>query len=122
MALTRKVEENALVLMDGLETVLSIQENLEGQTVSFKLSGKLRSDTAHDFMDELFAIVPLGMNLDIDLEEVEYISSTCQQVLLSVQQKIDELGKSALLISKLNDKIREDFDSTGFSQLLDIAD
>ena len=122
MALTRKVEENTLVLMDGSETILSIQENLEGQTVCFKLSGKLRSDTAHDFMDELFAIVPLGMNLDIDLEEVEYISSTCQQVLLSVQQKIDELGKSALLISKLNDRIREDFDSTGFSQLLDIAD
>lgn len=122
MALKRKVEENTLYLLDDSETILSIQENLDGQTVSFKLSGKLRSDTAHDFMDELFAIIPLGMNLDIDLEEVEYISSTCQQVLLSAQQKIDELGKSGLLISKLNGRIREDFDSTGFSQLLDIAE
>lgn len=122
MALTRNVEGDTLLLMDGAETVLSIQEAVEGQTVSFKLAGMLRSDTAHDFMDELFAITALGMALDLDLTGVTYISSTCQQVLLSVQQKIDELGKGALRISKLNGKIKEEFDSTGFSQLLDIAE
>jgi len=122
MALTRKIEGDILLLMDGAETVLSIQEGVDGDTVGFKLTGMLRSDTAHDFMDELFAVTALGLKLDLDLAGVTYISSTCQQVLLSVQQKIDERGKGGLLISKLNSKIREEFDSTGFSQLLDIAE
>lgn len=122
MSIQRKVENDTLHLFDGSTEILSIAESVEGNKVLIKLSGMLRSDTAHDFQDELIALTMLNMNMILDMSKVEYISSTCQQVLLAVQQKMDELGKGSLLITNMTPKLKAEFDSVGFSQLLDIAE
>lgn len=122
MAVQRKVENDTLCLYEDSTEILSIMESAEGNDVLLKLSGMLRSDVAHDFQDELVALATLHMNLILDMADITYISSTCQQVLLAVQQKIDELGQSSMRIKNMPANLKTEFDNTGFSQLLDIEE
>lgn len=120
MSIQRKVENGTLYFFDNGAEILSIAGSVDKNKVLITLSGMLRSDAAHDFGDELIAFTTLNMDLTLDLSKVTYISSTCQQVLLAVQQKMDELGKGSLLLTNMPPKLKAEFDSVGFSQLLDI--
>lgn len=122
MAIQRKVENDTLYLLDNGTEVLSIEESVDGNNALIKLAGMMRSDTAHDLQDELVAFITMDMALTLDMSKLTYISSTCQQVLLAVQQKMDELGKGSLLLTKMPPKLKAEFDSVGFSHLLDIED
>lgn len=118
MAIQRKVAGDTLYLMDGTEEVLSITETVENSQVLIKLRGTLRSDAEHELLDEMVMLTTLGMNLTVDVSEVRYISAACQQVLLTIQQKMDELGRGSLLLTKLPPEIMKEFEKTGLSELL----
>ncbi len=122
MALKRVVTDDRINLMEDDKCILSVTERIEDGKVAIKLEGGMRSDTEHELLDELVAFSTLGLNIEINMSGVEYISAAAQQVLLAVQQKMDELGRGSMSILGLTPVLREEFEKTGLSELLLIED
>ena len=116
--LTRKIEGDSIVFLNGTTHVLTIREEEKENGVLMTLQGELRSDVAHELMDELTALATVGVNVVLDFAEVTFITSTILDVLLTVQQTMDTIGKGSLLLRKIPDKIFEQFEKTGVSELL----
>ena len=122
MGLHREMKQQTLVLYDGGQEILSILEQREEEGgVTMTLTGSMRSDTAHDLLDELTAFVTLGLPLTMDLSGVDYLSAACMQALLAVQQKIDERG-GRLLLRNLPQKVMQELKKSGMSELLMIEE
>ena len=121
MGLHREMKQQTLVLYDGGQEILSILEQQEDGGVTMTLTGSMRSDTAHDLMDELTAFVTLGLLLTLDLSGVDYLSAACMPALLAVQQKIDERG-GRLLLRSLPQKVMQELKKSGMSELLMIEE
>lgn len=114
----RKIENDSIVFTDGSSTFLTIQEEETEDAIQLEIVGELRSDIAHDLLDELIALATVGANIRINFEKVSYITPTIQHVFLRVQQKMDSLGKGTLTLRKLPQTIYQEFEATGTSELL----
>ena len=121
MGLHREMKQQTLVLYDGGQEILSILEQQEDGGVTMTLTGSMRSDTAHDLMDELTAFVTLGLLLTLDLSGGDDLSAACMQALRAVQQKIDERG-GRLLLRSLPQKVMQELKKSGMSELLMIEE
>lgn len=122
MSLRRVIEQDTLRLLDGDQEILSMEEQAEEDRVKITLRGALRSDTVFDFQDELVGLAILGMSLVLDFSGVTYLSTSCQQALILVQQKLDAAGKGTLLLTGLPQEIYGEFEKTGASELLMIEE
>lgn len=122
MSLTREMEGESLVLKKEDQIILTLTEQQTDNTVTVILDGSLKSETVHDFQDELMALILYGIDIVLDFEKVTYLSSACAQVLLNVQMKADDLGKGSIRMCKMPSVIMDDLDSTGLSDLLWIED
>ena len=122
--LTRKMVDDTLCLMDGEEQVFSMQETQEngGQAVSVVVAGSLRTDSEHDFGDELMALAGFGLDIQLSLEGVTHISSGAMRALLDVQKRLDALGQGSLTIKKVPEAVLKDLESTGITELLMIEE
>ena len=118
MSLRRVIEQDTLRLLDGDQDILSMEEQAEEDRVKITLRGMLRSDTVFDFQDELEGLAILGMSLVLDFSGVTYLSTSCQQALILVQQKLDTAGKGTLLLTGLPQEIYGELEKTGASELL----
>lgn len=116
--LNRKLEESAIVFYNGMERILSIKEEETENGVLMTLQGELRSEVAHELLDELTALATVGMNIILDFEGVVFITSTILDVLLTAQQTMDSMGKGAMLLRKIQPDILSQFERTGTSELL----
>lgn len=114
----RKIEDDSIVFADGSSNFLTIQEKETEEAIQLFIAGELRSDVAHDLLDELIALATVGANVSIDLEKVSYITPTIQHVFLRVQQKMDSMGKGTLTLRKIPQTIYKEFEATGTSELL----
>ena len=122
MSLTRVMEGSSLILKKDNEIILSLTEQQEENTVTVLVDGSLKSETVHDFQDELMALILYGMDLVLDFSKVTYLSSAAAKVLLNVQMKADDLEKGSLKICHVPSAILDEMDSTGLSDLLWIED
>ena len=120
MGVCRVVENDTLRLIEGTETVLSIQESLDGNVVSVKLEGKLRSDLVLDFQDEMCALATLGFDIVLDCANVQYLSATFQRSFIVIQQKLDAVGKGSMVLNRVPKEIYEEFEQSGMIDLLQI--
>lgn len=116
----RRIEGDTIHLMDGALTVLSMEEIMEPGKALVRFSGNLCSDTVHDVKDELMAMTMMGVEITLDLQQVQSICAACQHVFLQIQQKIDERGKGRLILTKLPDAIFTQLDEVGLTSLLEI--
>ena len=116
--LTRKLEGAAIVFYNGANKVLSILEEEIENGVLLTLQGELRSDAAHELLDELTALATVGVNVVLDFEGVTFITSTILDALLTAQQTMDSMGKGTMLLRKLPQDIYYQFEKTGTSELL----
>ena len=99
-----------------MEITKSINEN----TVTLVLAGRLDTVTSTQLSNELGTVFEGGtVNLVFDFTALQYISSAGLRVLLSAQKKINALG-TAMKITGANATIKEIFDITGFSGIIDI--
>lgn len=122
MALQRKMIGDKLCFFDGQKEILSLKETVQEDCVLIEINGSLRSDTEHDFQDELLALTVVGMKMLVNFKGVEYISAGCQNVLLMVEQKIEEMDQGGLVLTAVSPKIKEEFEKTGLSELLYFED
>lgn len=99
---------------------MEITKNLNGNTTTLALSGRLDTVTSTQLSNELGQVFEGGpVNLVFDFTSLEYISSAGLRVLLTAQKKINALG-TEMKITGVNDTVREIFDITGFSGIINI--
>ena len=89
-----------------------------GSKMVIELTGRLDTITAPK-LDTFIHSSLEGINeLCIDIEKLEYISSAGLRVIMAAYKAMK--GKGAMKITHVNEVIREIFDVTGFSRVLNI--
>ena len=97
---------------------MKINKTQVGNTLTFKLEGRLDTTSAPDLDQEIKASIAGISELIFDFEALEYISSAGLRVLLSAQKIMNNQGSMKIL--HVNDIVMEVFDVTGFVNLLTI--
>lgn len=114
----RRMNGETLELYDGSEKILSMQELLDNQSVSIKMTGSLLSSVDHDVYDELLALSTVGKDLIVDLGHVDYVSNACQNSFLRLQQQMDSMERGSLEIVNTPEAVYEAFEKVGLTELL----
>ena len=118
MSFFRIFDGNSWSLLENEKTLLTVCETEEDGKIVIALSGILRSDMQHVFMDELVALITLGKDILLDCKNLQYIANACQDSLLSVQQTADSLNRGTLTLRQVPEKIYADFRETNLNELL----
>lgn len=100
--------------------MLSITPTLDGNTLTLALSGRLDTDTSADFDDAVSGASPSVTNLVIDMDDLEYVSSSGLRVLLVATKTMRSRGGDCTL-TNVADLIIETFDMTGLLGVFTIA-
>ena len=98
--------------------MLNINKSGEDGKLLFELEGRLDTITAPDLEKDLMASLEGVSELVLDFEKLEYISSAGLRVLLSAHKAT--AGNAEMKIVKVNEIIMEIFETTGFSEILNI--
>ncbi|MBV7272449.1 STAS domain-containing protein [Clostridiaceae bacterium UIB06] len=99
---------------------MEIKQTKNEDAVTLKLSGRLDTVTSSKLGEELEKVFQDGkINLVFDFEALDYISSAGLRVLLIAQKKINALAATMKIINA-NETVKEVFDVTGFSGILNI--
>jgi len=110
-------ENAAAAVQTGDSSTFSVTCAGQGDTVSFRLSGRLDSLTSPRFYD-CYTAAPNGMEasrIEIDASALEYISSAGLRVLLLMKNKQPD---RQVILRGCNETVREVLQQTGFSQML----
>ena len=95
---------------------VNIERNYE--FVTLKISGRLDAATAPNLEKIINEFPEDTEELIFDMMDVEYISSAGIRVLLGAYKKMN-LNQRAMRIEKANVMVREIFEMTGLSQMLE---
>lgn len=98
-----------------METKVEVQDTKA--TVS--VEGKLTVQTAPELESTINGLNGQVVDLDIDLENVDYISSAGLRVLVAAQKMITSRGGKMRLLSP-NDEVFEVFEMTGLSDIFTV--
>lgn len=93
-----------------------IKEN-SGNTLVVKMSGRLDTNTAKQFEEQLSGEYEKYEEIILDFEKIQYLSSAGLRVLLSAQKKMN--GK-AMSLKNVSTNVMEVFEITGFVDILNI--
>ena len=83
-----------------------------------ELDGRLDTNTAPKLEEEVNNVLDNIENLEINMENLQYIASAGLRVLLSLHKKI--MKKGTMVIVGVNETVMEVFKVTGFSDILTI--
>ena len=98
--------------------MLTINKNAEDSKLTFSLEGRLDTTTSPELEAEYPTSLDGVTELVFDFEKLEYISSAGLRVLLSAQKIMNKQG--SMVIRNASEEVKEIFDVTGFSDILDI--
>ena len=98
--------------------MLNMKKNIENEKAFFALEGRLDTNTSPDLEKELRETLPGMSTLELDFEELDYISSAGLRVLLSAQKIMSQQGE--MKVTHVNETIMEIFEVTGFTDILTI--
>ena len=99
---------------------MDIIQSLNNDELTVKLVGELNSYTAPNLERVIKNDLNNVKSLVFDFSELEYLSSAGLRVLLVAQKIMNQQGKMTLV--HVNDSVKEIFDITGFSNILEIVD
>lgn len=97
---------------------MTIQKKVEGSSLTISLQGRLDTVTSPEFEKEIINSIPGVTHLTLDFAGLEYVSSAGLRVILSASKLMSKQGVMNLI--HVNDVIKENFDMTGFSEILNI--
>ena len=98
--------------------MLNINRQTNDNSALYKLEGRLDTISSPELENDLKECIDSIDSLCIDCEKLEYISSAGLRVLLSAQKALGDKSKVKLI--HVNETVKEVFDVTGFSSILDI--
>ena len=100
--------------------MLNIEKTQNGDVLTVTLDGRLDTNTAPVFQQEVEPLLNGVKKLSLECEKLNYVSSAGLRVLLTFQQVLEEQGKR-MELCHINDIIRDVFDVTGFLDILNIV-
>ena len=101
--------------------MLSVEKTALDGKIALALSGRLDTHTCVELQKELEPIWEAGdVNINIDLADLQYVSSAGLRVLLMSEKKCRANDKT-MTLSNVSQSIREIFDIVGFSGILTIV-
>ncbi len=98
--------------------MLNIQKKVENETTRFMLEGQLDTTTAPVLEAALKESLTGVTALELDLAQLQYISSAGLRVLLATQKIMNQQG--SMKVMNVSETIMEIFEVTGFSDILTI--
>lgn len=98
---------------------MTINQNLEGTTLTLALEGRLDTQTAPELEKAIDESIAPAKELVLDLKALEYVSSAGLRVILKAQKIMNQQGNMKVL--NVNETIMEIFEITGFVDILTIA-
>ena len=97
---------------------MNIEKNQNGSELVVKVIGRVDTVTAPELESQVKELLEGITNLELNLEELEYISSAGLRVILSLQKIMSKQGR--LIITNVNETVQDIFEVTGFSEILTI--
>lgn len=98
---------------------MDIKQSKEGELLMVALSGRLDTNTSPELQDTLAPEIEGVKKVEIDLTELDYVSSAGLRVLLFLHKQCALKG-AALSLLNCNDMTKDIFKMTGFDSFLDI--
>lgn len=96
-------------------------EERQNNTTIIGLCGRMDSVTSRTVEEKLLALIENGeRHLVVDCAQLAYISSAGLRVFLMAAKRVTQV-KGKLMFTTLNDEVRQVFDLTGFSSILQIC-
>ena len=99
---------------------MKISKTLDNDELTLAISGELNTTTYQELEDVVKNSLNGIKKLVFDFKELEYISSAGLRVLLVSKKLMDQQGK--LIVKNANSSVKEIFDITGFTNILDFED
>ncbi len=98
---------------------MTVTTDIENKKMTAAIDGRLDTSTSPELEGKLKDI-PAGITeLNLDLKDTEYVSSAGLRIILSLHKRMTK-SSGTLYISNVNESVKEIFDITGFSDILDI--
>ncbi len=97
---------------------MEIIKNLEGNTLTLAVEGRLDTTTAPGFESEITSSIDGITSLILDFKNLQYVSSAGLRVILSAQKTMNKQGE--MKIVNVNEEIMSVFEITGFTDILTI--
>ena len=97
---------------------MTITKQQNGTALMLAVSGRLDTTTSPELEQELSASLDSADSLILDFSGLDYVSSAGLRVLLSAHKQMS--GKGGMKVKNVNEIVREVFDVTGFSDILNI--
>ncbi len=97
---------------------MKIDRSVENGKVCYALEGRLDTTTAPELERELKNDLDGATRLTLDFSKLDYISSAGLRVLLSAHKAMSRKG--GMTVTNVNEMVREVFEVTGFSDILNI--
>ncbi len=97
---------------------MTIHPTRENDKLAVALEGRLDTMSAPELEELLNKHLPAISSLTLDLEKLDYISSAGLRVLLTAHKSL--MNKDGLVIRNANELVKEVFEVTGFSDVLNI--
>ena len=97
---------------------MTITKPQNGNALALALEGRLDTNTAPQLESELNASLNGILELTLDLEKLNYLSSAGLRVLLAAQKRMNRQG--TMTVEHVCADILEVFEITGFSEILNI--
>ena len=95
---------------------MTIRKERFGDVLDVTLEGRLDAVSSHLFENELQQSYSGLHELNINVQDLEYISSAGLRVLLSARRTMN--GQGRMTVSGARHQVMEALDTTGFSQFL----
>ena len=97
---------------------MKIEKSVKDGRVCYALEGRLDTTTAPELEEALKQGLEGATGLTMDFSKLDYISSAGLRVLLSAHKAMSDEG--GMKVTNVNDMVREVFEVSGFSDILDI--
>ena len=97
---------------------MEIIKNQNGSELNIELIGRLDTTTAPELDNDLKTSLDGVTKVVFDFTKLEYISSAGLRVLLAAQKVMNKQGE--MILTNVNDDVKEVFEITGFVDILTI--
>lgn len=98
---------------------LHIDDHNEGQSSILKLSGEMNAYTAPRLKEHLLNLIEDNQEVQVDMQQVNYMDSTGLGVFISALKTSKEANKTFKLVN-LQENVYRLFNITGLNEVIDI--
>ena len=104
--------------ISGNDSYLKISTSKDGAEYTFMLEGRLDTNTSPELDSKVREVLSDAKKLIFDFKKLDYISSAGLRVLLGSAKAME--GKGEIVVRNLTRAVRDVFNLTGFSLLVNI--